>query len=174
MSFLTHLHDIDTFIFDVDGVLTDAIVRVEEDGQLLRSMNTKDGFAIKHALSQGYKVLIITGGKSRGVQIRMAGLGVPKEDIYLGADDKLAVLRRLVNADELKLENCLYMGDDIPDYGSMRLVLLATCPKDAVHEIKEISQYVSPFDGGRGCVRDVIEKVLRVQGKWFDLDVVNL
>ncbi len=174
MSFLDKLQDIDTFIFDVDGVLTDAMVRVEEDGTLLRSMNTKDGFAMNYAINLGYKIYIITGSRSQGVILRLKGLGLSEENIFHSTLEKLDVLRRLVHSGKVKLDNCLYMGDDIPDYAPMRLVHLSTCPQDAVHEIKEIAQYISPFAGGRGCVRDIIEKVLRVQGKWFSLDVINL
>ena len=174
MSFLDKLHDVNTFIFDVDGVLTDAFVRVEEDGSLLRSMNTTDGYAMKHALRQGYQIFITTGGRSKGVIRCFLGLGIPEENIFHSTLEKLDVLRQLVNNGKVSLENTAYMGDDIPDYAPMRLVLLATCPKDAAHEIKEVSQYISPLEGGKGCVRDLIEKVLKVQGKWFDLDVVNL
>jgi len=174
MSFLEKLHEVKTFIFDVDGVLTDAFVLVQEDGTLLRMMNTKDGFAIRHALTQGYKIFVITGGKSPGLLARLKNLGIAEENIFMDVQEKLDAMRELVRSGRVDLSNSTYMGDDIPDYAPMRLVLFAACPRDATHEIKEISQYVSPFDGGRGCVRDIIEKVLRVQGKWFKLDVVNL
>lgn len=164
MSFLSKLHDIKTFIFDVDGVLTDSSLYILENGQLLRKMNTRDGFAIKYAIEQGYQVIIITGGKSQGVVKRLEGLGV--KDIHIGIHDKLEVIMELVEVYGLDLGKTLYMGDDIPDYESMRVVHLATCPDNAAHEIREISQYISPIKGGEGCVRDVIEKVLRVQRKW--------
>ncbi|MCP4439641.1 MAG: HAD hydrolase family protein [Aureispira sp.] len=172
MSFLPKLHDINTFIFDVDGVLTDGSVYILENGSQLRKMNTRDGFAIKYAIEQGYKVIIITGGKSQGVVKRLKGLGV--KEIYSGIHDKLEVLMELVDIYGLDLGKTLYMGDDMPDYEGMRVVHLATCPDNAAHEIREISQYISPFKGGEGCVRDVVEKVLRVQGKWIKKKVVDV
>jgi len=174
MSFLAKLHDIDTFIFDVDGVLTNSMLQIEENGNLLRSMNVKDGFAVKYALAQGYKIFIITGGTSTGVVKRLEGLGIPTANIHSGAHDKLAILRELVKTEQIELGTAVYMGDDLPDYGPMRLMHLPTCPKDAIQQIKDISQYVSSYEGGKGCVRDIIEKVLIVQKKWFNLDVVNL
>lgn len=174
MSFLSNLSDIHTFIFDVDGVLTNGSVLVQESGQLLRQMNTKDGYAIKVALDAGYKVIVITGGNSKGVKLRLMGLGVKDENIYLGAHDKQTVLRKLVQEDGLDLGHAVYMGDDLPDYAPMRLVLIAACPYDAVPEIQQIAHYASPFKGGEGCARDIIEKVLRVQEKWVKLDVVDL
>jgi 3-deoxy-D-manno-octulosonate 8-phosphate phosphatase (KDO 8-P phosphatase) len=174
MSFLSNLADIHTFIFDVDGVLTNGDVLVQDNGQLLRQMNTKDGYAIKTALNTGFRVVIITGGNSLGVKLRLMGLGVAEKDIHLGAHDKRAVLRRLVQEDDLDLAHAVYMGDDLPDYAPMRLVLIATCPNDAVPEIQQIAHYCSPIAGGKGCARDIIEKVLRVQEKWVKLDVVDL
>jgi 3-deoxy-D-manno-octulosonate 8-phosphate phosphatase (KDO 8-P phosphatase) len=172
MSFLDKLQDISTFIFDVDGVLTDGSVLVQEDGSLLRTMNIKDGLAIKQANSKGYQIFIITGGKSPGLLIRLTNLGIPKENIFMDAQEKGIIFRELINTKRIDPAKAAYMGDDIPDYLPMRLVYLPACPKDAVHEIKAISQYVSPFDGGKGCVRDLLEKVMRVQANWFDLDIV--
>ncbi|MCH2045201.1 MAG: HAD hydrolase family protein [Saprospiraceae bacterium] len=168
MSFLNKLHDISTFIFDVDGVLTDGSVYAFEDGNLMRKMNTKDGFAIRHAIKQGYRIIIITGGRSEGVVKRLKRLGI--EDVYYGIQNKIDTLKQLINLYSIDLGRVLYMGDDLPDYECMRLCHLATCPSDAVHEIKEISQYISPIDGGQGCVRDVIEKVLRVQKQWVSFE----
>lgn len=168
MSFLNKLHDISTFIFDVDGVLTDGSVYAFEDGNLMRKMHTKDGFAIKHAIKQGYRIIIITGGSSEGVVKRLKKLGV--EDVYYGIHNKLETLKQLINLYSIDLGRVLYMGDDLPDYECMRLCHLATCPSDAVHEVQEISQYISPLNGGQGCVRDVIEKVLRVQKQWVSFD----
>ncbi len=163
-SYKEYLQHITTFIFDVDGVLTDGTVLINPDGQLLRTMNIKDGYALKTATQQGYNVCIISGGKNEGVRIRLKGLGIT--DIFLGAHHKVEQLNEYMEAHNIKLENVLYMGDDIPDLPVMELVGLPTCPQDAVAEIKEVSKYVSFKKGGKGCVRDVIEQVLKVQGKW--------
>jgi 3-deoxy-D-manno-octulosonate 8-phosphate phosphatase (KDO 8-P phosphatase) len=173
MSYLEKLHEIKHFIFDVDGVMTDGTVLVQEDGSLLRLMNSKDGWAIKHAIKKGYDIFIITGGRSKGVLIRLINLGVPDSNIIIFRDDKLNALKELVHSSKIDLSKTVFMGDDIPDYAAMRLVNLAACPKDAIQEIKNISQYISPFDGGKGCVRDIIEKVLKVQNNWFDLDIIE-
>lgn len=165
MNYLEKFRDIHTFIFDVDGVLTNSELIILENGRLLRKMNTRDGFAIKRAIEEGYKVCIITGGTSSGVIARLEGLGVV--DIYSGADDKLEILDEFVDDYELDLGGVLYMGDDIPDYEVMRRVGLPACPADAAIEIVQISQYQSPIKGGKGCVRDVIEKVLKLHGKWM-------
>lgn len=156
-----HIH---TFIFDVDGVLTNNEVLVTEDGRLLRQMNVRDGLAIKMAVKAGYRVCVITGGKSEGVKTRLEGLGV--QDIYLDKQDKLEAYNEFVSIYDLDPEAILYMGDDLPDYPVMRRVGLPTCPRDACSEIIEIAKYISPQNGGDGCARDVIEKVMRLQGKW--------
>jgi 3-deoxy-D-manno-octulosonate 8-phosphate phosphatase (KDO 8-P phosphatase) len=173
MSFLEKLHDISCFIFDVDGVLTDGSVHVQEDGSLLRTMNIKDGYAIRHAVDKGYAIFIITGGKSTGVQSRLVNLGIPKENIFMAVQEKGKLMSELLKSKKIDPEKAVYMGDDIPDYAPMRLVNLPCCPKDAVPEVKAVSQYVSAFDGGKGCVRDILEKVMRVQGNWNVLDPVN-
>jgi 3-deoxy-D-manno-octulosonate 8-phosphate phosphatase (KDO 8-P phosphatase) len=164
MSYLDKLHHITTFIFDVDGVFTDSSLYVLENGTLLRKMNSKDGFALRYAIEQGYRTIIITGGQSKGTVERFKALGV--QEIYHSQRNKIDALEELVQVYGLNLGQVLYMGDDLPDYECMRLVHLPTCPADAVPEIMELAQYVSPYAGGQGCVRDVIEKVLRVQGKW--------
>lgn len=166
MNQLEKFRDIHTFIFDVDGVLTDNEVLVTEEGYLLRKMNVRDGYAIKHALVQGYRICIITGGRSEGVRIRLEGLGV--KDIYLGRQDKIEAYEDYTTAYELDESGILYMGDDLPDYPVMRKVGLPTCPSNAAPELFSICKYVSPFRGGEGCVRDVIEKVLRLHGKWME------
>ena len=163
-SYKEYLEHITTFIFDVDGVLTDGTITITTDGEMLRTMHTKDGFAIKTALQSGLKVCIISGGTNEGVRKRLNGLGVT--DIYLGAHNKVEQLNEYLNSNNLKVENVLYMGDDIPDYPVMKMAGLPCCPQDAVPEIKAISKYVSHKFGGKGCVRDVIEQVLKVQGKW--------
>lgn len=164
MSYKEIMNRINTFIFDVDGVLTDGTITITTDGQMHRTMHTKDGFAIKTALQQGYNVCIISGGTNEGVRKRLKGLGVT--DIYLGAHHKIMALEEYCDIYSIALENILYMGDDIPDLPVMNEVGLPTCPQDAVSEVKEASKYISHMDGGKGCVRDVIEQVLKVQGKW--------
>jgi len=164
-SYKEYLQHITTFIFDVDGVLTDGTVIIQTDGALLRTMNIKDGYALKTATQQGYNVCIISGGKNEGVKKRLEGLEI--KDIYLGAHHKTEQLQDYMSRHDIKIENVLYMGDDIPDLPVMKMVGLPTCPQDAVAEIKEASKYVSFKKGGKGCVRDVIEQVLKVQGKWI-------
>lgn len=164
-SYKEYLEHITTFIFDVDGVLTDGTIIVTTDGQMLRNMNIKDGYAIKTAIQSGFRVCIISGGTNEGVRERLRGLGVT--DIYLGAHNKIEQLDEYLNTYQIKSENVLYMGDDIPDYPVMKLVGLPCCPQDAAPEIKEISKYVSHKNGGKGAVRDVIEQVLKVQEKWL-------
>ncbi len=158
------LPQITTFIFDVDGVMTDGNVTISTRGELVRNMNTKDGYALKVAVNAGFNVCIISGGTNEGVRRRLKGLGI--NDIYLGAHNKMEQFEEYIDIYNIKSENILYMGDDIPDYPVMKKVGLASCPKDAVPEIQDISIYVSQKKGGKGCVRDVIEQVLKVQGKW--------
>ncbi|WP_422103927.1 KdsC family phosphatase [Winogradskyella sp.] len=163
-SYKEHLINITTFIFDVDGVLTDGTITVTTDGEMLRSMSIKDGFALKTAVDAGFKVCIISGGSNEGVRKRLRGLGIT--DIYLGAHHKIEQLDEYLDIYNIKPESVLYMGDDIPDYPVMKLVGLPCCPQDAAPEIKAISKYISHKNGGKGAVRDVIEQVLKVHGKW--------
>lgn len=164
-SYKEYLSQITTFVFDVDGVLTDGSIAVTSQGEMLRTMNIKDGFALKTAVDKGYNVCIISGGSNEGVRFRLQGLGVT--DIYLGTHRKTETLNEYLTAKNVKPRNVLFMGDDIPDLQVMQGVALPCCPQDAVPEIKEISSYVSHKKGGSGCVRDVIEQVLKVQGKWI-------
>lgn len=167
MNQLEQFKAIETFIFDVDGVLTDNKVLVTEEGGLLRQMSIRDGYALKTAVRQGYRVAIITGGKSEGVRRRLQGLGI--KDIFTGVSEKLVAyetLRERYNLDEQKI---LYMGDDVPDLPVMRKVWVPTCPADAVPELLEVATYISPLNGGAGCARDVIEKVLRLNNDWPEL-----
>ena len=166
ISYKQLLPKINTFIFDVDGVLTNGMLTIMPDGEMVRHMNVKDGYAMKNALNKGYRVCIISGGTNEGVRSRLAALGI--EDIYLGAHNKIQQYKKLVKKYNLQAENVLYMGDDVPDFPVMELVGLATCPNDAVREIQQISKYISDKKGGEGCVRDVIEQVLRVQEKWAE------
>ena len=158
------LTQIKTFIFDIDGVLTDGKVLINSDGELLRSFDTKDGYAIKCALIKGFKVAIISGGKNEAVRERFQELGVL--DIYLGANHKLKAYQDLLDNYNLNPEEILYIGDDIPDIPVMEKVGLGCCPADAVSDVKAMADYISHKKGGKGCVRELIEQVLRVQGKW--------
>lgn len=163
-SYKEYLANINTFIFDVDGVLTDGTITVTTDGEMLRTMNIKDGFALKTAIDAGFNVCIISGGSNEGVRKRLAGLGI--KDIYLAVHNKIEQLNAYMNTHNITTAQVLYMGDDIPDYPVMELVGLPCCPQDAVPEIKAVSKYISHKNGGRGAVRDVIEQVLKVQEKW--------
>ena len=163
-SYKEIMNTIDTFIFDVDGVLTDSSVHVSQNGEMLRIMNIRDGFAMKAAIESGYNVCIISGGNNEGVRIRLRNLGIT--DIHLASPNKVETFKEYTELYSIKPENVLYMGDDIPDFHVMQLVGLPTCPQDAVAEIKAISKYISHKNGGRGAVREVIEQVLKVQGKW--------
>ena len=165
-SYKEIMNQITTFIFDVDGVLTDSSVHVTENGEMLRIMNIRDGFAMKAALENGYNVCIISGGKNEGVRIRLRNLGI--HDIHLGSPDKVETFKEYIELYNIKPESVLYMGDDIPDYDVMKQVGMASCPADAATEIKELSVYVSPLNGGAGCVRDLIEKIMRVRGDWSE------
>lgn len=168
MSYKEYLKNISTFIFDVDGVLTDGDILVNTDGEMFRTMNVKDGFALKTAIDRGFRICIISGGTNEGVRKRLKNLGI--QDIFLGISDKIELLESYLNKHNVSPENVLYMGDDIPDYDVMNYVGMPTCPQDAVPEIKTISKYISHKNGGRGCVRDVIEQVLKVHGKWFSAE----
>jgi 3-deoxy-D-manno-octulosonate 8-phosphate phosphatase (KDO 8-P phosphatase) len=172
LSYKQLLANITTFIFDVDGVLTNGMLTIMPDGELLRHMNVKDGYAMKTALNSGFRICIISGGTNEGVRKRLAALGI--EDIYLGAHNKIVQYQELVKKYDLKPENVLYMGDDLPDIPVMQLVGLPCAPNDAVPEIQQIAKYVSNQKGGEGCVRDVIEQTMRVQQKWntyFDAQI---
>lgn len=163
-SYKEYLNDINTFVFDVDGVLTDGNVIVTTKGEMLRRMNIKDGYALKTAVDQGYNVCIISGGSNEGVRVRLRGLGVT--DIHLGVSNKIDQLEEYLDIYNIDTRNVLYMGDDIPDLYVMQKVALPCCPQDAAPEIKSICKYVSHKNGGKGAVRDVIEQVMKVQGKW--------
>lgn len=163
-SYKEYLSHITTFVFDVDGVLTDGSVLINTQGELLRKMNIKDGFALKTAVDHGFNICIISGGSNEGVRKRLEGLGV--SDIYLGAHHKTEILQNYFDTHDVAVDQVLYMGDDVPDLAAMQLVGLPCCPQDAVPEIKAVCKYISHKKGGQGAVRDVIEQVLKVQGKW--------
>ena len=162
------LTDVNTFVFDYDGVFTNGTVILMNEGQPLRTANVKDGYALQLANKKGYNVVIISGGYSQSVSNRFDLLKI--KDVYLGTEDKLKVYKKYLEEHNLEPKNVLYMGDDIPDYQVLKNVGVATCPSDAAEEIKEIVHYISHFKGGEGCVRDVIEQVLKVQGKWMNDD----
>jgi len=158
------LPQITTFIFDVDGVLTNGKVLITSEGEMYREMDTKDGYALKCALDQGFKVCIISGGTNEGVRNRLRALGI--YDIYLGAHHKGDPFQDVLDSYELSPDEILYMGDDMPDIEVMEQVAVAACPQDAVADVKAVSNYISHKKGGEGCVRDIVEQTLRVQGKW--------
>jgi len=164
-SYKEIMNEITTFVFDVDGVLTDGSVFVTNEGEMQRTMSIRDGYALKAAIESGYNVCIISGGSNEGVRIRLRNLGIT--DIHLGTPDKVKTFKEYTDVYGINPEQVLYMGDDIPDYHVMKLVGLPTCPQDASPEIKSISKYISHIKGGKGAARDVIEQVMKVQGKWM-------
>ena len=159
------LNHVTTFIFDVDGVLTDGGVLMIPDHQPIRRFSSRDGYALQLAVKKGYRIAIITGGSSVAVRERLNQLGI--EDVFLSVGNKKEVLESYMIANQLKAEEIMYMGDDIPDYEVMQTVGVACAPADAAPEIKAISNYISIKDGGMGCVRDVIEQTLKVQHNWM-------
>jgi 3-deoxy-D-manno-octulosonate 8-phosphate phosphatase (KDO 8-P phosphatase) len=163
-NFKQKLTRIKTLLFDVDGVLTNGQVFLMESGEFIRNMNSKDGFALQLAVKKGYRIGIITGGNSQIVKKALAGLGI--EDIFLSQHDKLQCYKDYINEHSLNEDEILFMGDDLPDYEVMQRVGLAVCPNNSAHEIKEICTYISGRNGGEGCVRDVVEQVMRSQGTW--------
>lgn len=165
-NFKEKLAHIRCFIFDVDGVLTNGQLLIMPDGELLRSMNIKDGYAMQLAVKKGYKIAIISGGKSEGVPQRLQRLGIT--DIYMQTKDKVAVFNQLLLEWNLENSQTCYMGDDVPDVEVMQLAGIASCPADACTEVKQVAIYQSIFAGGQGCVRDIIEQTLRLQQTWFD------
>ena len=164
MNVLELFKPITTFIFDVDGVLTDGTVLVMNGNLQARRMNIKDGFALQMAVTQGYRVKIISGGNSPEVLQRLDRLGVT--DVMMSVSDKAAVIKECMMANDLRKEEILYMGDDMPDVAALQEAGLACCPADGVPEVKQVSHYISPYNGGFACARDVIEKVMKLQDKW--------
>lgn len=164
MNVLELFEPVKVFVFDIDGVLTDGMLHVQEDGELLRRMNIKDGYALQLAIKKGYNVWVISGGRTNAARNRLNKLGVT--EVHVAMEDKVTLLQRLLTEGGYTTEQLLYMGDDMPDLKAMMLCGLRTCPEDAVADIKQISHYISPVKGGYGCVRDVIEKVLRINGHW--------
>ena len=159
---------ITTFVFDVDGVLTDGTLFVFENDEHVRRMNIKDGYALQLAIKKGYRVAIFSGGVSEAVVQRLNKLGV--RDVFMNVKDKRSGMLDYMRQHEITRDEVLFMGDDIPDYAVMKEAALPCAPSDAVPEIKQIAKYISSLPGGQGCVRDVIEKVLKLRNHW-DLDV---
>jgi 3-deoxy-D-manno-octulosonate 8-phosphate phosphatase (KDO 8-P phosphatase) len=155
---------VSTFVFDIDGVLTDGTVLLLQDGLQARQMNVKDGLALQMAITKGYTVIIISGGSSEPVINRFKYLGV--ENVFLGVKNKVEFLTHYLNNENKSWQGLLYMGDDLPDIPVLQKAAIACCPADAALEVKEISHYISPYNGGYGCVRDVIEKVLKLNDHW--------
>ncbi|MFZ1529129.1 MAG: HAD hydrolase family protein [Ferruginibacter sp.] len=164
MNVLAGFKNIKLFVLDADGVLTDGSLLIFEDGQQVRRMNIKDGYALQLAIKKGYRILVISGAKSKAIKKRLSLLGI--KDAFFGVEDKVKLMLNYISKFRFEKEQVLYMGDDMPDLECMKMAGLATCPADAVPEIKEIAQYISPLNGGQGCVRDIIEKVLKLNGHW--------
>jgi 3-deoxy-D-manno-octulosonate 8-phosphate phosphatase (KDO 8-P phosphatase) len=157
---------ITTLVFDVDGVLTDGTLLILPDGLMARGMNIRDGYALQLAIKKGYRVWVISGGNSPEVKDRLFKLGV--KETWMQVTDKAGLLRELMQKEGIDKEQVLYMGDDIPDLQVMQLAGLPCCPVDAVEEIKAVSVYISHIAGGKGCAREVIEKVMKLRGDWSD------
>lgn len=159
---------ITTFVFDVDGVLTDGTLLVFDNGEQMRRMNIKDGYALQLAVKKGYRVAVFSGGNSEAVANRLRNLGIT--DVFMNVKDKKMDIQNYIQRHGIAWKEVLFMGDDIPDYMVMKEVALPCAPCDAVPEIKQLAKYISAFGGGNGCVRDVIEKVLKLKDDW-ELDV---
>jgi 3-deoxy-D-manno-octulosonate 8-phosphate phosphatase (KDO 8-P phosphatase) len=157
---------ITSFVFDVDGVLTDGTILVLENNLQARRMSIRDGYALQLAIKKGYRILVISGANSPQVRERLSLLGVT--DVHMSIRDKKGLLEDYISANNLTREEVLYMGDDIPDLDVMSVVGFPTCPADAVDEIKQIAKHISSFTGGNGCVREVIEKVLKANNHWSE------
>ena len=159
------LKHIKAIAMDVDGVLTDGNLLCTDNGEWIRRMNMKDGYAISHAIKKGLHVVAISGSIGEGVKSRLKRLGM--KTIYQDVADKSIVLKEWITSLNVKHEEVIYIGDDMPDIPAMKLVGLPCCPNDAVEEVMQASKYISPRNGGDGCVRDIIEKVMKLQGTWY-------
>ena len=172
MNLIEKFKLITTFILDVDGVLTDGTIYVFESGEQVRRMSIKDGFALQLAIKQGYRILIISGSNSPAVNTRLNKLGIT--DVFMGVTDKRSLVLQYLSDHGLKKEEVLFMGDDVPDYVVMKEVGLAVAPADAVQEIKRTATYITFAKGGKGCVREVMEKVLKLHGHWeLETDIAS-
>ena len=164
MQILSRFKLIKSFAFDMDGVLTDGNIIVNSNDNWLRQMNIRDGYALQLAARSGFNVMVISGSNSSFVHDRLNKLGV--KDVFMQVKNKEDFLKKFVAERKISLNETLYMGDDIPDYFCMKIAGIAACPADAASEIKQVASYISPYGGGHGCVRDVIEKVLKLNNKW--------
>ena len=167
-NYKERLKHITAFVFDYDGTLTDGTVILQDEGEPLRTANVRDGYAMQLAVKKGFHVAIISGGRSKSMINRFRMLNV--KHVFIGVEHKLDTLMTFLEANELRPENVLYVGDDIADFHAMKHCGVAACPADAAEEIKAISHYISHFKGGEGCARDVIEQVLKIQGHWMNGD----
>jgi 3-deoxy-D-manno-octulosonate 8-phosphate phosphatase (KDO 8-P phosphatase) len=165
------LKNISTFVFDYDGVLTDGSIITLNDGEAYRTTNVKDGYALQLARKKGYRIVVISGARADCMIHRLKALQI--SDIFLGIENKLETFKKYLEDNGIDSSHVLFMGDDIPDYELMLASGLSTCPSDAAEEIKKVARYISHFAGGKGCVRDVIEQVLKVQGKWMNDDAYH-
>lgn len=165
------LGNIEAFVFDVDGVMTDGSVTIFPTGEFVRTMNVKDGYAMQLAVKRGFKIFVITGARDQSVRIRLNRLGI--KDVVLDVHQKMEKLEEFRDIYGIPFENMVYMGDDVPDIEPMMAVGLPCCPSDACTDVLGVSSYVSPYPGGRGCVRDIVVQVLKVQGKWHEEDFGN-
>ncbi len=164
MNILEKFEKIKVFVLDLDGVLTNGLLYPQNDGVFMRAMNIKDGYALQLAIKKGYGVWIISGGNSNEAKERLIKLGV--KEVYIGVKDKKDLLQQLMQQYNIPAENLLYMGDDMPDKYAMEICYLRTCPNDAADDIQSIAHYISNYKGGEGCVRDVIEKTLKINDDW--------
>lgn len=163
-NFKEKLNAITTLFFDIDGVFTDNKVLVMENGEVVRNVHSKDGYAIQLAVKKGYRIVILSGGNNLAIKNLLAKTGI--QHLFINQHDKLQCYKDFIYENNLRDEEVLYMGDDLPDYEVMSRVGVAACPNDSAPEIKSISIYISPKNGGEGCVRDIIEQVMRAQGTW--------
>ena len=163
-NFLVKLKRVKTVVLDVDGVLTNGKILITEDGQLLREMSVRDGYAIQLAQKLGYRFIIITGGNSQGVIKRLQGLGIT--EIHSQVRNKLEVLQEIVLEDKLNWDEILYMGDDMPDYECLQNAGVAAVPNDASIDVQNVAHFICRTKGGEGCVREVLEQMLRLHGQW--------
>jgi 3-deoxy-D-manno-octulosonate 8-phosphate phosphatase (KDO 8-P phosphatase) len=163
-NFKEDIARVEAMVFDVDGVMTDGRIIPTAEGDFIRCYNCKDGYALAYAIRHGYRVCVITGGYGKILERRLRMLGM--QDFYIDCMDRITTLREYMKKYDLKPENVLYMGDDIPDLECMREVGMPVCPADSAPEVIECSRYISEFEGGRGAVRDIVEQVLRARGDW--------
>jgi 3-deoxy-D-manno-octulosonate 8-phosphate phosphatase (KDO 8-P phosphatase) len=167
-NFKEDLVRVRAFVFDIDGVLSTQTIPLNIFGVPNRTVNLRDGYAIQLAVRKGYQVCIISGSRSRDYEKRLKTLGV--KDVFLHSRSKIRHFREFLAKYDLDKEDVLFMGDDIPDFEVMKEAGIPVCPSDADSEIRQVASYISDKKGGEGCVRDVIEQVLRLHNKWMDSD----